>query len=255
MLSYLKRRWKYLVARLSAGHEKNADSKVQLEQAIGEAKAQHHLLRDQAANVVANQKRTELRINEALERLERVNINARQAVVMAEEAHSSGDDAKAESYTQAAEQFANRMLAVEEEIEGMKALHFQATEAADQAKAALKQNALLLQRRLSERQALLGKLDQAKMHETVNAAMSTLDESIGEDVPTFDEVRLKIEARYAKATAVAELSESRADHRTLEIEEAARGAQARVRLDRIKTDLGLMAAPETEALTTGESTE
>jgi len=252
MFNYFKRRWAYLVALLSSRHEETADPKVQLEQAISEAKDQHRLLREQAANVVANQKRTELRINETFERLEKVTANARQALLMAEEAEAAGDTAKVESYTDAAEQFASRLITTEEELEGLKALHFQATEAADQAKAALKQNADKLQKRLGERQALLGKLDQAKMQETVNAAYSTLNESIGEDVPSFDQVRQKIEARYAKALAVAELTESKVDSRTLEIEEAARAVEARARLDRIKSDLGLPAGGEAKMVGAGD---
>ena len=90
MLTYLKKRWNYLVAKLSNSHETNADPKVQLEQAISEAKDQHHRLREQAANVVANQKQTEMRINQALEKLEKTNANVRQAVLMAEEAQKAG---------------------------------------------------------------------------------------------------------------------------------------------------------------------
>ncbi len=252
MLKYLKKRWNYLVAKLTGRFEETADPKVQLEQAITEAKDQHRRLREQAANVVANQKRTELSINEALERLERTNTNARQAILMAEEAQKSGDTTKVESYTHAAEQFADRILVLEGEVEGLKALHFQATEAADQAKAALKQNTTLLQKRISEKQALLGKLDQAQMQESVNNAMSTLSESFGDDVPTFDEVRQKIEARYAKALAVAELTETNVESRMLEIEEAARGVEAQARLSQIKADLGLAPAAEPEALPEGE---
>ncbi len=252
MLKYLKKRWNYLVAKLSGNFEENADPKVQLEQAITDAKDQHRRLREQAANVVANQKRTELSINETLERLERANANARQAVLMADEAQTKGDSTKVESYTHAAEQFADRILVLEGEIEGLKSLHYQATEAADQAKAALKQNTTLLQKRIGEKQALLGKLDQANMQETVNSAMATLSESVGEDVPTFDEVRHKIEARYAKALAVAELTETNVESRMLEIEEAARGAEAQTRLSQIKADLGIAAAKQPEALPEGD---
>ncbi|MGB0501624.1 MAG: PspA/IM30 family protein, partial [Acidimicrobiales bacterium] len=220
MLSYLRKRWNYLLAKLNLRHEETADPKVQLEQAISEAKDQHRRLREQAANVVANQKQTEMRINDALEKLEKTNANARQAVLMAEEAAARGDAAKVDQYTSAAQQFADRLLVLEEEIESLKAMHFQATEAADQAKSAVKQNAQVLQKRLSEKSALLSKLDQAKMQETVNSAMSTLNESIGDDVPSFDEVRTKIEARYAKASAVAELNESAVESSMLEIEEA-----------------------------------
>ncbi len=252
MLKYLKKRWAYVVAKLSGSFEENADPKVQLEQAITEAKDQHRRLREQAANVIANQKRTELSINEALERLERANTNARQAILMAEEAQTSGNGTKVESYTHAAEQFADRILILEGDIEGLKGLHFQATDAADQAKAALKQNTTLLQKRISEKQALLGKLDQAQMQESVNSAMSTLGESVGEDVPTFDEVRHKIEARYAKALAVAEITDTNVESRMLEIEEAARGVEAQARLSQIKADLGIGAAPTPEALPEGD---
>ena len=56
-----------------------------------------------------------------------------------------------------------------------------------------------LQGKLAERQKLLSQLDQAKMQEQMNTAMSSLGEDVGEDVPGFDEIRDKIEARYAKA--------------------------------------------------------
>ena len=72
MLSYLRKRWNYLLAKLNLRHEETADPKVQLEQAISEAKDQHRRLREQAANVVANQKQTEMRINDALEKLDGV---------------------------------------------------------------------------------------------------------------------------------------------------------------------------------------
>jgi len=239
MLTYLKKRWKYLVAKLGGNFDENADPKVQLQQAIKEAQDQHRRLREQAANVIANQKQTEMRLNRSLADLERVNANARQAVLMAEDAHKAGDADKTASYTSAAEQFANRLITLESDIEGLKSMHFQATQAADQAKSAVKQNSELLQKKLSEQKALMSQLDQAKMQETVNSAMATLSEAVGEDVPTFDEVREKIEARYAKARAVSELTEGNVDTRMQEIEAAARNVEATARLDEIKTQLGI----------------
>ena len=251
MLKYLKKRWNYLVAKLGGNFETNADPKVQLEQSIAEAKDQHKRLRQQAANVIANQKQTELRLNRSIEELERVNGNARQAVTMADDAQKSGESDKAERYTDAAEQFANRLLTLEQEIDSLKSLHFQASEAADQAKNAVEQNSDLLQKKLGEKQALLSQLDQAKMQESVNQAMTTLSEAVGEDVPTFSEVRDKIEARYAKAKATAELTEGNVEVQMLEIEKAARNVEAHSRLDAIKADLGIEAAAP-EALTEGD---
>ena len=247
MWKLIKRRWKYLTARLAGRLEEGADPKVQLEQAIGEARVQHRRLKDQAANVIANHKQTEIRLNRALSELERVNRNARQALMMAEEATRSGDDAKATSYMNAAEQLASRLITLEDEIESLKSLLFQTSEAADQAKTAVSQNALSLQEKLSERQKLLGQLDQARMQEQMNDAMSTLSETVGEDVPTLSEVRDKIEARYAKAKGVAELvEEGSTEGRILEIEAAARNQEAQARLTQMRESLGLPAGDTDE---------
>ena len=250
MWKLLKRRWKYMTARLSGRLEKSADPKIQLEQAIGEARDQHRRLKDQAANVIANHKQIEIRLNRALSELERVNRNARQALMMAEEATRGGDEAdeaKATSYMNAAEQLAGRLITLEQEIDSLKGLLFQTSEAADQAKAAVSQNSLSLQEKLSERQKLLGQLDQARMQEQMNEAMSTLSEAVGEDVPTLAEVRDKIEARYAKAKGVAELvEEGSTEGRMLEIEAAARNQEAKARLTQIQEQLGIAAPAQHE---------
>ena len=79
MLKALRRWWKYLTAKVTGSFNERADPKVQLEQAITEAQEQHRRLREQAANVIANQKQTEMRLNRDLEELEKVNANTRQA--------------------------------------------------------------------------------------------------------------------------------------------------------------------------------
>src|SRR3954468_16585470 len=134
-------RWgRYMSARLNSRFNEKADPKIQLEQAIEDAQEQHRRLTEQAANVIANQKQTEMRLGRALEELEKVNASARQAVLMADEATKKGDAAKATEYTRAAEAFANRLIAQEKEVEGLKTLSLQTTQASDQAKAAVQQN-------------------------------------------------------------------------------------------------------------------
>jgi phage shock protein A len=242
MFKLLRRWWKYMTARMSGSFNERADPKVQLEQAIIEAQEQHRRLREQAANVIANQKQTEMRLSRAMGELEKINANARQAVMMADEATRSGDTAKATQYTTAAESFANRLITLEREIEDLKTLHLQATQAADQAKAAVQQNSAQLQRRLAERQKLLSQLDQAKMQEQMNRAMTTLSETVGEDVPTLEEVRDKIEQRYARARGMSELAGESVEGRMLEIEQAAMNTEAQARLSQIRSQLGLASA-------------
>ena len=129
------------------------------------------------------------------------------------------------------------------------------------------QNASALQAKLAERQKLLSQLDQAKMQEQMNTAMTTLGEAVGEDVPTFNEIRDKIEARYAKAKGVAEISSGNVSDRMLEIERASMDSEAQERLSEIRTQLGLpvgeaegdrllseAASLKQDAITTGDGT-
>ncbi|MDY7100925.1 MAG: PspA/IM30 family protein [Actinomycetota bacterium] len=260
MFKVLRRWWKYMTARMSSSFNERADPKVQLEQAIQEAQEQHVRLKEQAANVIANQKQAELRLNRKMEELEKLNTNARQAVMMADEAGKSGNTEKATQYTTAAESFANRLIAVESEVEDLKQLALNASQAAQQAKNAVTQNSTVLQKKLSERQKLMGQLDQAKMQEQMNTAMQSLSETVGDDVPTLDEVRDKIEARYAKAKGMSELQESGVESHMLEIEQAAMNTEATARLSQIRAQLGIGdgstadAPSESTATAEGEST-
>ncbi len=239
MLKALRRWWKYLTAKTSSSLEERADPRVQLEQAIGEAQDQHRRLREQAANVIANQKQAELRLGRSMDEMEKVSGSARQALRMADDATRSGDASKAAQYTSAAESFATRLITLEAEVEDLKALALQSSQASDQAKAAVRQNADVLSARLAERAKLLSQLDQAKMQEQMNAAMATLSESVGQDVPTFDEIRDKIEARYAKAKGMSELADDSVQSRVLEIEQAQISSQAQARLAQIRGEMGL----------------
>ena len=244
MFKLVRKWWKYLTAKATGSFNERADPKVQIEQAIAEAQDQHRRLREQAANVIANQKQAELGLNRSMEELEKVNGNARQALIMASDAQTKGDAAKAGQYNQAAEALATRLIELERTVESQKQMVLQSTQASDSAKAAVQQNATNLQRKLAERSKLLSQLDQAKMQEQMNKAMSSLSETVGQDVPTFDEVRLKIEARYAKASATTELSSTSVESRMMEIEQATANVEAQGRLSQLRAELGLGGAEQ-----------
>jgi len=251
MASMVRRWWDYWKAKLNSRFNERADPKVQLEQAITESQDQHRRLKEQAANVIANQKQTEMQLNRAMAELENTNAKARQAVLMADDAAKRGDTAKSLEYTKAAESFATLLVQTEKQVESLKQLSLQSTQAADQAKAAVQQNSALLQQKLAERQKLLSQLDQAKMQEQMNRAMATLSEAVGQDVPTLEEVRDKIELRYARALGAAEVQGQTVESRMLEVEQAAMDQEGQRRLDAIKVQLGLVAAPEPPAIGTG----
>ncbi len=239
MFKALKKWWKYMGAKVSSVFNEKADPKVQLEQAITEAQDQHRRLKEQAANVIANQKQTEMRLSAALDELEKLNRNAQQAVLMADDAVRAGDTARATEMTSAAEAFANQLIAKEAEVENLKTMSLQSTQAADQAKAAVSQNARVLQQKLAEKQQLLSQLDQAKMAEQMNTAMASLTETVGGDVPTLAEVREKIETRYAKAQGMSEIQGMSVESKMLEVEQASASVAAQARLSEIRSKLGI----------------
>lgn len=239
----LRRIRNHLSALSSIEAEESPDPKAQLEHAIADAQEQHRQLRDQAANVVGNQRQTELRLAEAMQELEKLTVSARQAVLMADVATREGDDAKAAELTRAAEGFANRMVATEEEVSTLKALHAETSQAAERAKRAVEQNAIALQAKLVERQRLLNQLDQATMQEQMNRAMDQLSQSVDGGGSTMEQVRDEIETRYARALAEAEVR-GRFEAQSLELEQARMDSEAEVRLDRIRSQLGLASGAE-----------
>jgi len=92
------------------------------------------------------------------------------------------------------------------------------------------------------------------MQEQMNRAMATLSETVGQDVPTLEEVRDKIEQRYARALGQSELQGQTVEARMLEVEQAAMDSEAQARLSQIRSQLGLSSAEEAEG-EVGEASE
>ena len=260
MWKTIKKWWKYLGAKLGLAFEEKADPKVQLEQAIAEARDQHRKLTESAANVIANQKQLQLKLDRAIEEYEKANKSARQALLLSDQELRAGNADKATSFNTAAESFANKIINLEAEIETLKKGLLDATQASEKAKQMVTQNSSVLQKKLAEREKLLSQLDQAKMQEQMNKAMATLNEQVGEDVPTFEQVRDKIEKRLSKAQATSDLTGASVDTKMLEVEQAQMSAEAGARLSELRSELGLekpaeKAAEAKPAEATGETKE
>ncbi|HEY3673126.1 MAG TPA: PspA/IM30 family protein [Acidimicrobiia bacterium] len=231
--------WKYLGAKAHLRLEETADPKVQLEQAITEARDQHRKLTEQAANVIANQKQAERRLDRVLTEYESTKSSARQALVLVDREWRAGQVEQAGRFEQAATSFAGRLIGLERQVDDLRKLVLDTTQAAEQAKLAVRQNATALQQKLEQREQLLSTLDQAKMHEQMHAAMAQLEASVGDDVPTFAQVQQKIDARLARAQGMAELAGSSIDVQMLEVQRAQADAEAQARLQELADELGL----------------
>src|SRR6187402_2241104 len=176
--------WRYLMALFSSKVDKYADPKVQIQQAIEDAQRQHQGLTQQAAQVIGNQRQLEMRLNRQLADIEKLQVNVRQALTLADQATAAGDAAKA---------FAAQLVTGEQSVEDLKGLHDQALQAAGQAKKAVEQNAMVLQQRIAERTKLLSQLEQAKMQETVARSLESMSQlSAPGTTPSLEEVREKI---------------------------------------------------------------
>ncbi len=151
MFRLLKRTWHYAVAFLSGTLDTFADPRVQIEQAIEDAKRQHAALSEQAAAVIGNQRELQLKLTRTITELERLRASATQALVLAEDARTKGDTEKAAAHERTARLFAMQLATVESSAADLHELHERAAAAAKAAKGAVEHNAYLVQRQLAER--------------------------------------------------------------------------------------------------------
>jgi phage shock protein A len=230
--------WKYFLAAFGAKIDEKADPKVQIQQAIEEAQRQHQALTQQAAAVIGNQRQLEMKLARQMESVEKLQASARQALVLGDRARSAGDGPKAAGYEQTATTFATQLVSAEKSMEDLKTLHDQALQAAQQAKKAVETNAAILEKKLAERTHLMSQLEQAKMQEQVSKSLQQMSElAVPGNVPSLDEVRDKIEARYAKALGSAELAGTTVESRMLEVEKSTLDVAGQHRLDQIRASM------------------
>ncbi|WP_106848070.1 PspA/IM30 family protein [Blastococcus sp. Marseille-P5729] len=231
--------WKYLMAAFGAKVDEVADPKIQIQQAIEDAQRQHQSLSQQAAAVIGNQRQLEMKLDRQMTDVEKLGANARQALSLADKARAEGDEQKAQQYEQTAQSFATQLVAAEQQMEDLKQMHDQSLVAAQRAKEAVEQNAYRLKTKLAERTKLLSQLEQAKMQEQISASLNRMGElSAPGNVPSLDEVRDKIERRYANALGASELAENSVEGRMMEVERSTLDMAGQARLDQLRASMG-----------------
>ena len=247
--------WNYLMALFDNKIEENADPKIQIEQAINDAQRQHQALSQQAAAVIGNQRQLEMQLNRRLEDVEKLQANARQALQLADKARGEGNAQKAQEYENAAEAFAAQLVTAESGVEDTKQLHDQALQQAAQAKQAVERNAAHLQQQVAERSKLLSQLEQAKMQEKVSETMQSMN-SITASGPNLDQVRDKIERRYANALGAAELAQNSIEGRMAEVEQAGIQMAGHGRLEQLRAEMaGELTSGKKQAIEQGNSAQ
>jgi len=235
MFRLIKRTWHYAVAFISGTLDTFADPRVQIEQAIEEAKRQHAALSDQAAAVIGNQRELQLKLTRTVTELERLRASVSQALVLAEDARTKGDTERAAAHERTARLFAMQLATVESSAADLHELHGRAAAAAKAAKAAVEHNAYLVQRQLAERSKLLTELEAAKMQERVASALQRIGTfAPATDVPSLEEIRDRIDRRIARAAGRYEIANDGVDARILDVEHALADARGEELLDEIR---------------------
>ena len=244
--------WRYLMALFGAKIDEYADPKVQIQQAVEDAQRQHQALVQQAAAVIGNQRQLEMKLSRTMDEVQKLQASARQALVLADKSRAAGNEEEAQRYETTAQQFATQLVASEQSMEDLKTLHDQALSAAMQARKAVENNASVLQQKLAERTRLLSQLEQAKMQETVARSLESMSSLAAPgNTPSLDEVREKIEHRYATAMGRAELASNSVEGRMLEVQKSTLDMAGASRLEQIRASMAgeqLAAAPAKPAV-------
>ncbi|HET6214207.1 MAG TPA: PspA/IM30 family protein [Micromonosporaceae bacterium] len=249
--------WRYLMALFGAKIDEYADPKVQIQQAIEDAQRQHQGLVQQAAAVIGNQRQLEMKLSRQMTEVEKLQAMARQALVLSDKAHSDADEAKAGDYENTAQTIATQLVSAEQSMEDLKSLHDQALGAAGQARKAVENNRMILEQRLAERTKLLSQLEQAKMQETIAHSLESMSSLAAPgNTPSLEEVREKIERRYANAMGRAELASTSIEGRMLEVQKSTLDLAGASRLEQIRASMAgeqLAAKPADEAIEAGQA--
>jgi phage shock protein A len=215
------------------------DPEIEIEQAVQEAQKNDQELRNQAAKVIAHRSQVENELDDAARELGEAKEMAKQALLKADAAGKAGNADEASRWTDAAWTLAMRMQAAQGNVDMLKTQFETATQQAEQAKQAVNNNAMQLQEISAKRMQMLGQLESAKMQETVNKAMDSLNASIGDNAPSLEQVEDKIEACLAEGTAHAELKAATAEGAMADLKQAVNLTKADDALDSLRAELGL----------------
>ena len=249
-----KKWWLYIQSWFKSTSDDMMDPEIEIQVAIDQAKKKNQDLRNQAANIVAHRTQLESKIEKAADEVGETREMAKQAILKAEEAKAAGDTAGVTKWTNIAQAQATKLQAAENNLTSLKGQYGTAITQADEAKRAVQANAVKLQELSSKQMELLGALEQAKMQETVNAAVQSMSATLDDELPTLESVEDKIEKRKAQAMAKAEIFEATPEGGEAELRQAMNEAQADAKLEELKAELGLTSDVEATQADSGEAT-
>ncbi len=179
-------------AKVNEAIDAHADPKAQLALTIRGLQDQHDQLEHACATVMAQAKTLGDKLQRDLAQQANLENQARAAL--------------AAGHTEAAQAIATQIVAVRNLTASEKPAYEQAKAAADQAQQAFKDNSDQLQQKMAEAKQLSAEIDQAAMQHNVNESMKAVTSLTSHVIPSFDQVRDKVNAQLAQEQADAALA-------------------------------------------------
>ena len=184
--------------------------------------------------MIGNERELQLKLTRAVEETEKLQANARQALLLAEQARDAGDQAKAASYEDSARAFATKLVSAEAAMKDLHAMSERAAQASPRRGPRSRPTPSLAEEDRRADQAAVP----ARSGQDAGAAQpgDGRHDRAGRpgDTPSLDEVRDKIEGRYARALGEAELQSTSIEARMLQVERASIDAEGAARLESIR---------------------
>ena len=249
-MTVFRRWWNYIKTWFGVKSKEAMDPQIEIEAAINEARKNDQSLRNEAAKVIAHRTRVADEVEETANEVGEAKELARQALLKSDSAMKAGNAVDGEKWNAAAQSIAMRLTASQKNLDSMQQQLTIADQQAERAKEAVHDNAMRLEEIAAKRMEMLGQLEQAKMQESVNKAMASIDASVGGDAPSLKEIEDKIQDRMAEAMAKTELTAETPEGAMAELEREVDLASANSALDDLRAELGLGPAP---AVGTGSS--
>jgi phage shock protein A len=245
MLRLLVRVWHYSAALFTSAFNAHADPRIQIDQAIEEAREQHLRLADQTAAVIGGELDLQRKLTRAASDITNYERSAARALHLAAAARSNGDPQRAASFEHTAQVIAAQLATAESSLGDLRELYERAVITSGAARRSLEQSRFQLQRHMVERSKLLSDIEAAQLQERMADAISAMDRfAPAGTIPSLPEMRERIDQRIAKGAGRLQVAADSVESRMVEVERAVTDARGAERLEEIRRREGL--APSLE---------
>lgn len=255
MFKMLKNLWRYFTG--SAQMKANAlkDPTVEIELELDKLTAKNHELRESGAKVIASRTTLTGRYNAAVKEEADLKVRAIAALERADKAKAKGDEKELAKWTAAAQRYNASRTSKATVVAGLEAQLTAMSDRVDMIKEQAAANEERLEQLRDDRHVILSKLEQAKVQESINATMESMNKASGIfDDANFAKIEEKVDARLALADAKAELESGSMAATTRELEKSLKVEDDALALEGLRAELGLVEVPaQIEAEVTSEN--